>query len=381
VSRRLLCAALAIVGGVLASGSPAAAATPNTKITGGPSGPVASTTAAFRFKATVAGATFTCKLDGKPWSDCVSPKTYTKLGQGSHVFRVRAAKKGAVDPSPATRAFTVDTVKPQTTILTGPDGYTEEHSPAFTFESSEPGTFECKLQGAGFEPCINPYTPSAPLGDGFYSFRVRARDQAGNVDGTPAVRGFNPETPLTEDSETAEAAAAFYLPDSFDLDVPPNCNGTPTVDCPAGVPAPPAPQVHFDTSRVVVPVVEQHRYDLTATLDVSSLQTFLITYSGVNCYVTVDSAGDDTPPTWTLNLQLNFFVDAVFGDTYIRANNISMTGLDSGDYSLSGDVLCNLAGALIPASVIQDQLESSFELPDLCAAPGPNYLGPCPELP
>jgi hypothetical protein len=47
-------------------------------------------------------ATFTCSLDGAPFSACDSPTHYADLDPGWHTFAVRATDKaGNVDPSPA----------------------------------------------------------------------------------------------------------------------------------------------------------------------------------------------------------------------------------------------------------------------------------------
>jgi len=81
---------------------------PQTTITKGPKARSTKTTAKFRFTSSVAGSTFECKLDGKPFKKCKSPKTYRNLKAGKHVFKVRAVKgAGNVDRTPAKRKFTV----------------------------------------------------------------------------------------------------------------------------------------------------------------------------------------------------------------------------------------------------------------------------------
>lgn len=367
---------LAAITTILISASPAGAAALNTKITAGPSGLVASRTATFKFKATVVGATFDCKLDRSSWSPCTSPRAYRRLRQGHHVVRVRARRGRTIDPTPARRTFTVDTVKPETTILTGPVGLTEDHSPTYTFEASEPGRFECNLNGATFQPCASPFLPAAPLIDGPYTFRVRARDAAGNVDATPATRVFDAETPLTEDLETAQAAAALYFPDTLDIDIPSSCGGSTSVDCPGGIPSPPGDQLRITSSRAIQPVAGQHRYDVTVTQSVTTLQPVAISYSGANCNVTLTSA-NGLSQTWTFTVQLNFAVGLYTGKKYISPANPTLTGMENADYSLTGDFICTFAGAFIPASVIVDQYEEWLVSYWICAAPGPAYLGPC----
>ena len=57
--------------------------------------------AKFSFRASSAGAKFSCKLDGKPKAACKSPKTYKKLKPGKHTFKVWASADGKTDATPA----------------------------------------------------------------------------------------------------------------------------------------------------------------------------------------------------------------------------------------------------------------------------------------
>jgi hypothetical protein len=60
----------------------------------------------------------------------------------------------------------------------------------FRFASGEPGsTFSCKLDEKKLKPCTSPKTYKG-LKPGKHVFRVKARDRAGNVDATPAVKRF-----------------------------------------------------------------------------------------------------------------------------------------------------------------------------------------------
>jgi hypothetical protein len=45
--------------------------------------------------------------------------------------------------------------------------------------------FECKLDGGSFQPCTSP--KSVKVKKGTHTFQVRAIDDAGNVDPTPAT--------------------------------------------------------------------------------------------------------------------------------------------------------------------------------------------------
>jgi hypothetical protein len=80
---------------------------PDTLITDGPPAADNSGTADFSFEATEP-STFTCSLDGGPFVDCTSPKTYTGLASGPHSFQVRATDSlGNADPTPATHDWSI----------------------------------------------------------------------------------------------------------------------------------------------------------------------------------------------------------------------------------------------------------------------------------
>ncbi len=202
---------------------------PETTITGGPAEGETITTAAatFSFSSSESGSSFECKLDGGAFMPCGSPKKLTSLANGAHSFAVRATDgAGNVDGSAATRGFSVDTsdhTPPETTITSGPgEGATiATAATSFGFASNESGsTFECELDGGGFEPCSSPRALSG-LGDGAHSFAVQATDPNGNTDPTPATRTFTvaidttpPETVIDSGPSgtiaTGTAAFAFH---------------------------------------------------------------------------------------------------------------------------------------------------------------------------
>jgi hypothetical protein len=101
-----------------------------------------------------------------------------------------ASNKGCPLPDP-------DTTAPETTITSGPKKTTKSKV-KFGFASSEAGsTFECKLKGKKVKKAaLKKYAPCTSkkkykrLKPGKYTFFVRATDQAGNVDPTPAKRKF-----------------------------------------------------------------------------------------------------------------------------------------------------------------------------------------------
>jgi len=177
---------------------------PDTTITAGPSGPTNDPTPSFTFTATEAGSTFECRVDGGAWGPCNSPHTTGNLSDGTHTFDVRATDgAGNTDATPASRTFTVDTVAPDTTITAGPSGLTNDSTPTFSFTGSGGATgFQCRVDGGSFTACTSPFTTGS-LADGAHTFDVRAVDDAGNTDSSPASRSFTvdttpPDTTITD---------------------------------------------------------------------------------------------------------------------------------------------------------------------------------------
>jgi hypothetical protein len=133
--------------------------------------------------------TFECSLDGAAYQACASTVTYVGLAPGEHTFRARAEDEAEnVDATPARRRWTiVDRSPPNTIITTHPRVTSRDRSPTFRFRSSESSsTFECRLDSAPWRACSSPKTYGG-LGGGQHFFRVRARDDAGNLDPTPAT--------------------------------------------------------------------------------------------------------------------------------------------------------------------------------------------------
>jgi hypothetical protein len=174
---------------------PGSNAAPDTQITGNPLSASQSTSATFTFTgtddSTPAGSlTFQCQLDvteTSSWTTCASPRSYSALADGSHIFRVRAVDAaGAVDPQPSVYTWTIDRTDPETVINDGPGASTTSTTATFEFLSPETGsTFQCSLDLGAFAACTSPATYSA-LAVGQHTLQVRALDAAGNTDETPA---------------------------------------------------------------------------------------------------------------------------------------------------------------------------------------------------
>jgi large repetitive protein len=181
-------AAGAAIAAALAAPALASAATPDTTIDSGPSGPTKSDAPTFTFSSTVSGSTFQCSVDGAGFSPCSSPFTTPTLPDGPHNLAVQAIDPSMnVDPSPATRSFIVDTTAPETTIDDHPRARTRHRTASFSFSSSEAGSsFLCSYNGLPYATCTSPYvTPK--LHSGIHRFDVLATDPAGNRDQTAAT--------------------------------------------------------------------------------------------------------------------------------------------------------------------------------------------------
>ena len=153
--------------------------------------------ASFSFRASEAGSTFQCRLDGAAYTPCTSPKGYAGLGAGEHTFAVRARDRAGNVGAAATARWSFvppDTTPPSVSItsaqISGGD--------ASFSSASEPGaTFTCSLDGAGPVGCTSPAIYTG-LGPGAHSFAVRATDAAGNVS-QPATHAWTIAPPPAPD--------------------------------------------------------------------------------------------------------------------------------------------------------------------------------------
>ena len=75
---------------------------------------------------------------------------------------------------------------PPNTIITSQHAATSAFADIeVAFDSSEPGVFQCSVDSAEFTTCTSPHSVTG-LADGAHTFAVRAVDESGNVDPTPA---------------------------------------------------------------------------------------------------------------------------------------------------------------------------------------------------
>ena len=172
---------------------------PTTALTAAPGAWSSSADATLAFAGDAAGLTFQCRLNAAAWAACSSPVTLRSLPDGVHSFHVRAVNRyGIVGPVTAERSWTVDTGAPDTRALAIlPSAVTP--SASVTFASEAGARFECRRGDGSWSACASPLQVAAGA-----DLAVRAIDQAGNADLTPAVVSL-PAAP------TAPAAAVAQL--------------------------------------------------------------------------------------------------------------------------------------------------------------------------
>ncbi|HEY6551193.1 MAG TPA: hypothetical protein VIY71_08355 [Solirubrobacterales bacterium] len=79
---------------------------------------------------------------------------------------------------------------PQTSLKRKPRHRTRDRTPTFRFAADEArSTFQCRLDAKPFKPCRSPFT-AARLSLGPHKFQVRARDDSGKLDPSPASYTF-----------------------------------------------------------------------------------------------------------------------------------------------------------------------------------------------
>lgn len=188
---------------------------PPTGILSGPVSPFANPTndpdASFTYAALTdeEGVEFQCHLDSDPgslppatppsegeWEGCdAQPKAYPGLPDGFHRFWVRAKGENPEWGEPANRGWEIDTVPPSTTIDAVPPSPNSGFAVGFSYSSSEPfSSFRCRLDDGAIQNCGSSASSGQKtyfdLIDGHHTFRVRATDNAGNTDPTPATHSF-----------------------------------------------------------------------------------------------------------------------------------------------------------------------------------------------
>ncbi len=146
--------------------------------------------------------------------------TYTALASGPHTFQVRAIDgAGNVDPSADSYSWTItDGTPPETSITGKPSNPSTLSSATLTFTGSDnldavaDLRYECRFDGdTEFTACTSPRTYTGLAQGAPYSFDVRAVDQAGNADPTPATWTWSVVAPDCTSVQTVGADADAWI--------------------------------------------------------------------------------------------------------------------------------------------------------------------------
>ena len=155
------------------------------------------------------GKTYSVQLfsnsSGDEGQTFIGQKSVTTDGSGNVSFTFQPASKVATGRSvtatarkeasgdtsefsaPRTVALSSgSSLSPETTKLSGPSDETRNPTAHFKFASPDPdATFECSLNGGAYYGCSSPENINR-LPEGRYTFEVRAMDEQGNADPSPA---------------------------------------------------------------------------------------------------------------------------------------------------------------------------------------------------
>jgi hypothetical protein len=177
-------------------------------------------------------ATLTMQADSQPLTTSLDPgppaTTVTAIASwttgtvtdGTHTLTA-AATDQAQNMATATRTVLVDNTPPDTQITGGPEGPISGARATFTFAGTDNLTpaaglvFAWRLDGSEFTPFAAATSATlSGLTGGPHAFEVKARDQAGNEDPTPARRSFTVsslEVTITEPAANASVPSGVLL--------------------------------------------------------------------------------------------------------------------------------------------------------------------------
>jgi hypothetical protein len=190
--------------------------------------------------------------------------------------------------------------------------------------------------------------------------------------------------PIPNTQANADAAVAYLVGGTRDVDVPATCSGSILVACTGGVPSDPLPQIRSVASNLsATRVSDTDPWTATATLSLHTLQAIPVSGSGANCTVSYDSSGGSVS-TVQVTGTLTFLSspDPSGPTNYIAVSNVNLANIEDADIQIGGGGLCDLATVFLPYfhSYIVAMFQSYLQ-GNICGAPDPDVFMPCPALP
>ncbi len=156
---------------------------------------------------TYTNPTATDLVDGSVAVNC-SPASGSTFPLGTTTVTCSATDAAGNTGSASFTVTVQDTTPPDTSITSSPSDPTNSTDANFTFTGTDIVTppasliFKCKIDGGGFSSCTSPQSYNS-LSEGSHTFQVKAIDNAGNIDLTPASFTWTVDTtpPIVSDVE------------------------------------------------------------------------------------------------------------------------------------------------------------------------------------
>jgi len=153
-------------------------------------------------------------MTGGSFSGSGTGYTFTVTPSGDGLVTITIAAGVAHDTAGngngvSSLSITYDPTPPNTTITGQPLNPTNQTSANFTFSSTEANSaFECQIDGSAYASCTSPASYSGLASAQTHTFNVRATDQAGNNDATPAAYSWVIDTTVPTAVISAPSLAA-----------------------------------------------------------------------------------------------------------------------------------------------------------------------------
>ena len=151
---------------------------------------------------------------------CSTNSLGTFTASVSHTYKARATDAAGNSSSASNFVtVTVDTSSPQTNIASGPSGPTNDNTPTFSFSGSDNLSqawylrYSYKVDGGAWSSYSSETSVTlggaSGLTEGTHTFYVKARDEAGQEDQSPAERSFTVDTtqPMVVNGSTTPSVA------------------------------------------------------------------------------------------------------------------------------------------------------------------------------
>jgi len=199
----------------------------------------------------------------------------------------------------------------------------------------------------------------------------------------------SPLAPIQFNEGFANAGLAQFTANfggAFTVDVSPQCGVDFDAACPGGTPSSPLPTLSVDQnmrsgdpgSAVFTPDATNNRFDVTLRARVKTLTPIPVTLpTGGQCGLAFDTTAGSTPEV-QITLHDNVLASAPDGPTDVA--DVTLTGLESADYSLTGGVICAIGSPATATitSILQRALTPwVVSRATICGAPADVFYQHC----